>query len=111
VIKNFAAIVLAAGKGTRLAKGKPSPTPKVLYRIAGRPIISYTLELLKKIGLEEVVVVVGHKANDVKEIVGSGYKFVVQDKRLGTGHAARVGLESISPIVKEVVIINGDDSA
>jgi bifunctional N-acetylglucosamine-1-phosphate-uridyltransferase/glucosamine-1-phosphate-acetyltransferase GlmU-like protein len=111
MIGNFAAIVLAAGKGTRLAEGHPSPIPKVLYEIAGRPIVSYTLELLKKVGFEEIVIVVGYKAGDVKRVVGSGFKFAIQDKRLGTGHAAKIGLANVSPGKKEILIINGDDSA
>ena len=111
MIENFATIVLAAGKGTRLAEGCPSPAPKVLYQIAGRPMIGYTLDLLKGLGLEEIVIVVGHRADDVKREVGPGFKFAVQDKRLGTGHAAKVGLVPVSKSKKEILIINGDDSA
>ncbi|HEX7456029.1 MAG TPA: sugar phosphate nucleotidyltransferase [Candidatus Nanoarchaeia archaeon] len=111
MMKKFAAVVLAAGKGTRLAAGRPSPMPKVLYEIAGRPLISYTLDVLKKVGLDEIVIVVGHKAEDVKQAVGSGFKFAVQDKRLGTGHAARIGFTQVSERKKEILVINGDDSA
>jgi bifunctional N-acetylglucosamine-1-phosphate-uridyltransferase/glucosamine-1-phosphate-acetyltransferase GlmU-like protein len=111
MIGNFAAIVLAAGRGTRLAEGYPSPAPKVLYKIADRPMISYTLDLLKKLGLEEIIIVVGHKAEDVKREVGTGFKFAIQDKRLGTGHAAKIGLSLVSAGKKEILVINGDDSA
>lgn len=110
-MKKFAAIVLAAGKGTRLAGGEPSPKPKVLCEIAGRPLIAYTLGLLKKTGLEEIIIVVGHKASEVKNVVGKGYKFAVQRRRLGTGHAAAVGLSEVSSKPREVLVINGDDSA
>ena len=56
---NIAAVILAAGSGTRLNKGKPSPKPKVLYELAGKPMIFYILETLRKIGLKEIIVVVG----------------------------------------------------
>jgi len=111
MIKNFAAIVLAAGKGTRLAAGAPSPRPKVLYEIAGRPLIAYTLDLLKSLGLREIVIVVGHKALEVKNVVGKGCKFAVQRKRLGTGHATAVGFSKVSSKPRTVLVINGDDSA
>lgn len=111
MIENFAAVVLGAGKGTRLAEGQPSPMPKVLYKIAGRPMISYTIGLLKKLGLDEIVIVVGHKAEDVKREVGTGFKFAIQEKRLGTGHAAKTGLALVSAGKNEILVINGDDSA
>ncbi|MEX0621741.1 MAG: sugar phosphate nucleotidyltransferase [Candidatus Woykebacteria bacterium] len=108
---NFAAVILAAGKGTRLAQGASSPRPKVLYEIAGKPLIAHTLRVLNKIGPNEVVIVVGHKAKDVIEAVGVGYKFAIQKQRLGTGHAAKVGLNELSSEAEDVLIINGDDSA
>jgi len=110
-MEKFAAIVLAAGKGTRLADGAPSPMPKVLYELAGRPMIAYTLDLLRNLGLKEIVVVVGYKAAEVEEIAGPEYKFATQTEQLGTGHAASAGLSKISPSVSNVLVVNGDDSA
>lgn len=110
-MKEFASIVLAAGKGTRFAGGTPSPKPKVLYEIGGRPMISYSLDLLKKLGLGEIIIVVGHQAEKVKELAGAGFKFALQDKRLGTGHAAKVGLAQVSSKAETVMVLNGDDSA
>jgi len=126
MIKNFAAIVLAGGKGTRLAGGLPSPKPKVLSEIAGRPLIAYTLDILKELSLEEIIIVVGHKASEVKKVVGQSYistekqasrcnrddyKFAIQKERLGTGHAAATGLAEVSSDIRDVLVINGDDSA
>ncbi|OGY21657.1 MAG: hypothetical protein A2126_01920 [Candidatus Woykebacteria bacterium GWB1_45_5] len=110
-MENFAAIVLAAGKGTRLAGGTPSPKPKVLYELAGRPMIAYTLSLLKKVGAEEIVVVVGYKAAEVKKVAGEGYKFATQSKQLGTGHAVSVGLSQVTSSAGNILVVNGDDSA
>ena len=106
-----AAIVLAAGKGTRFAGGKPSRKHKVLYDVAGQPLIAHTLKILDKLAPAEIVLVVGHKAQDVIETVGKGYKFAFQRKRLGTGHAAKIGLTEISAHVSNIMILNGDDCA
>lgn len=110
-MKNIATIVLAAGKGTRLSGGSPSPKPKVLYEIGGKSIILHTLEKLRKIGFGEIVVVVGHKAEDVKNVVGEGFIFAHQEKRLGTGHAAKIGLSYASKEAENILVLNGDDSA
>ncbi|MCH7541314.1 NTP transferase domain-containing protein [Patescibacteria group bacterium] len=110
-MKNLAAIVLAAGKGTRLASGAPSPKPKVMYEIGGKPMVLYTLDILRKLGLEEIVIVVGHKASDVVKTVGEGFKFATQEKRLGTAHAVSIGLQKVSGDKTEVIVLNGDDSA
>jgi len=109
--EKFAAIVLAAGKGTRLAGGEPSPKPKVLYELAGRPMITYTLDRLRKLGLAEIVVVVGYQAAEVKKVAGGGYKFAYQAKQLGTGHAVSVGLGEVQPVINNILVVNGDDSA
>ena len=108
---NITIVVLAAGKGTRLSGGSPSPKPKVLYEIGGKPIILHTLEKLRRIGFGEIVIVVGHKAEDVKNAVGKGFIFAHQEKRLGTGHAARVGLSYVSKEAENIMVLNGDDSA
>src|SRR3990172_1957369 len=111
MMKNIAAIILAAGKGTRLAGGAPSPRAKVLYEIGGKPLILHTLKLLKKVGIEEIILVVGHKAEEVKTVASKAYKFAFQDKRLGTGHAAKLGLAQVSSKAETVMVLNGDDSA
>jgi len=111
MIGSIEAIIIAAGKGTRLAGGNPSPLPKVLYEIGGKPIISYTLELLKKVGLNKIIIVVGHQSELVKKAVGKDYKFAFQPQQLGTGHAVKTGLSEVSPQTQHVLVINGDDSA
>lgn len=102
-------IVLAAGKGTRMG-GK---VPKVLLHLYNRPIIFWTLDLLKKLKIKKIVVVTGYKSNILeKEIKRGGYKveFVRQDKLLGTAHAVKLGLESVPKNSKFVVVLYGDDS-
>lgn len=103
------AIVLAGGKGTRMH----SDLPKVLQKIGGRPIILWTLDLLKKLGTKNIVVVTGYKANDVKNGINSkGHKtkFVHQAKPMGTAHAVEVGLKRVPENTTRVLVLYGDDS-
>lgn len=111
MIDKCAAIVLAAGKGTRLAGGSPSLKPKVLFKLAGRPMISYTLDNLKPLGLKKIIIVIGYKGRQVREIVGDNFKFATQTKQLGTGHAVKLGLAGVSLSITSILVLNGDDSA
>jgi bifunctional UDP-N-acetylglucosamine pyrophosphorylase/glucosamine-1-phosphate N-acetyltransferase len=104
-------IVLAAGEGTRLNSGKPSPIPKVLYKICGRPMISYILNTLEKIGMENIVIVVGYKANLVKKTLGAKYTYVLQKKQQGTGDAPLYAKKLLASRVDTILILQGDDSA
>jgi UDP-N-acetylmuramoyl-L-alanyl-D-glutamate--2,6-diaminopimelate ligase len=102
-----AVIVMAAGLGTRMN----SSFPKVLQKIAGRPMISYTLQDLRRARLSKIVVVVGYKKDKVVNEVKGAVDFAVQEKRLGTAHAAGKGLKKLKGKGKRVVVLNGDDSA
>lgn len=90
------AIVLAAGKGTRMK----SDLAKVLHPLAGRPLLAHVLESLQQLRPARTVVVVGHQAEDVARLCrGDGVETVLQEEQLGTGHAvaqARSGLEGLA---------------
>jgi len=102
------AIILAAGRGTRMK----SDIPKVLREICGRPMISYTLGNLRKSKIGNIVVVVSFKKPDVMKVVGGAVKFAYQkNPKGGTADAARVGLKKVPEKVRTLVVINGDDSA
>ena len=106
--RNISAIILAGGKGSRMK----SYMPKVLMKICGRPMISYTLENLRKAGIKDIAVVVSYRKNLVIKEVGGAVKFAYQkNSKGGTADAAKVGLEEINPKSKTLVVINGDDSA
>jgi bifunctional UDP-N-acetylglucosamine pyrophosphorylase/glucosamine-1-phosphate N-acetyltransferase len=107
----IAAIILAAGSGTRLNQGQPSEKPKVLFEILGRPMVAYTLDLLDKMGLADLVMVIGYKAEMVEEYFKGQVKFALQKERLGTAHAAKIGEQKTDPGVTHLLIIQGDDSA
>ena len=86
------AVVLAAGKGTRMN----SDLPKVLHRIAGRPLLDHVLDTVETVGIRHTVVVVGHEAALVEETCQRpGLDFVLQEPQLGTGHAVQVAVDSL----------------
>jgi len=110
-MKKINAFILAAGKGTRLNNGKPSDIPKVLYKIGNRPMISYSLDLLKKVGIKNPIVIVGYKAALVKRTLGhKGIIYVLQRKQLGTGHAILCAKDYLKEC-QNALIMGGDDSA
>ena len=85
------AVILAAGKGTRMK----SDLPKVLHEINGKPMVEYVIEAARAAGAEEICLVVGHKAELVKERVGDGVTYVLQEQQLGTGHAVKCAMDFI----------------
>jgi bifunctional UDP-N-acetylglucosamine pyrophosphorylase/glucosamine-1-phosphate N-acetyltransferase len=83
----------------------------VLYEIAGRPFIEFTLDTLKAIEINEIVIVVGYQADQVLKTLGSEYKYALQEEQLGTGHAASLGLSQVPPGSEDVMVLYGDDTA
>jgi bifunctional UDP-N-acetylglucosamine pyrophosphorylase/glucosamine-1-phosphate N-acetyltransferase len=110
-----AAVVMAAGKGTRLR----SSTAKVLHDVAGRSLLHHVLAALEPLGLGQVVVVVGHQAETVAahadEYGLAGLTTVVQEPQHGTAHAVQVGLTAalLSAVVDDPSgygrVLRGDD--
>jgi bifunctional UDP-N-acetylglucosamine pyrophosphorylase/glucosamine-1-phosphate N-acetyltransferase len=86
------AVVLAAGKGTRMK----SDLPKVLHRIAGRPLLDHVLDTVEAAGIDHTVVVVGHEAKMVEDSCRrEGLEFALQQPQLGTGHAVQVAVDKL----------------
>ncbi len=100
----IAAIVLAAGQGTRMR----SRLPKVLHPLGGRPMIDHLLNTLARAGIEHPVVVVGHGADVLEEALAGRAVTVRQDPQLGTADAVRVGLTRVAASVRHVVVTVGD---
>ena len=101
------AIILAAGLGTRMN----SDLPKVMHKIAGRPMLLYLLDTLSELELEKVVLVLGPNMEQVIDLVsGSGFKvdIVIQDERLGTGHAVKQAKKNFSEYKGNIVVLYGD---
>jgi bifunctional UDP-N-acetylglucosamine pyrophosphorylase/glucosamine-1-phosphate N-acetyltransferase/UDP-N-acetylglucosamine pyrophosphorylase len=100
------AIVMAAGKGTRMK----SDLPKVLFPVLGRPMIHYAIDALEAAGVDQIVVVVGYRAEDVKqELAGRPrVKFALQAEQLGTGHAVMMCREYLAGHEGPVLVVAGD---
>ena len=99
------AIILAGGKGTRMK----SELPKVLHKVYDRTIIDYVCDACKNADVEEIYTIVGHKHEMVEDVLKQReyVKCVLQEKQLGTGHAAMQAKDYIKDD-DLVVIINGD---
>lgn len=97
-------IILAAGKGTRMH----SDLPKVLHPIGGRPLLQHVIDSARELGAEQLLTVVGHGADQVKErITGDDITFVEQTEQLGTGHAVQQALPHLRDQAK-VLVLYGD---
>lgn len=77
------AILLAAGQGTRMK----SKLPKVLHPVCGQPLVLHSLQAARQATSETPVLVVGHGAEQVKQVVGDSARYALQEQQLGTGHA------------------------
>ena len=105
-MKNLAAILLAAGKGTRMK----SKTLKVLHTVAGLPMLFYPLKVLEEVKAGRVVVVVGFGGDRVRAEVAAGKKvlFVDQTEQLGTGHAVMTAQKALKGFSGDVLILSED---
>ncbi len=100
------AIVLAAGKGTRMK----SDLPKVLCEANGRPLLAYVIDALKQAGVTRFVVVVGYRAELVQTALAGdpSIEFALQTEQLGTGHAVMMCRAAVEDHEGPVVVIAGD---
>ncbi|MBN9544631.1 MAG: bifunctional UDP-N-acetylglucosamine diphosphorylase/glucosamine-1-phosphate N-acetyltransferase GlmU [Alphaproteobacteria bacterium] len=102
---NRAAIILAAGQGTRMK----SQTPKVLHKVAGLSMLGHVIAGLKAAGVSRIVVVIAPGADAVRDYAhAQGCQSAVQDKQLGTGHAAAAAGEALKDFDGELMIAYGD---
>jgi bifunctional UDP-N-acetylglucosamine pyrophosphorylase/glucosamine-1-phosphate N-acetyltransferase len=99
------AVILAAGKGTRLR----SKVAKVLHRAGGRPLVEHVVRACQGAGISEIFVIVGHQAEDVSAVVlPLGAKAILQEPQNGTGHAMQVARDAIGRAAQYVVVLPGD---
>ncbi len=101
------AIILAAGKGTRL-QSEQFNLPKVLRSLCGKPLIGHVLSNTSFIAPEDTAIVVGYMREKVMEAVGGEYKFAVQAEQKGTGHAVLSAEEYFTDYDGDVIILFGD---
>lgn len=99
------AIILAAGKGKRMKSDKL----KVMHKLGGRPLIEYAINALSLINLSiKPVVVVCTEDSSVQDYLGDRVEYVVQEERLGTGHAVRICESTIKNNADHVIVLYGD---
>ena len=107
-MKNIVAIVLAAGEGTRI---KARNRNKVTFLLAGKPMIWYSVQTIKNVGIKKIVVVVKFKPESVKKALGNTVEYVLQGEKKGTAAALEDGIKNIKAPIDKVLVIYGDDSA
>ncbi len=100
----LAAIILAAGQGTRMK----SKFPKVIHPLLGKPMLAYAVETAKQSGAEPVFVVVGFGKEKVIATMGSELQYVWQQEQLGTGHAVKIARQQLLPLAGELLVLYGD---
>jgi UDP-N-acetylglucosamine diphosphorylase/glucosamine-1-phosphate N-acetyltransferase len=100
------AIILAAGKGTRMK----SDLPKVLVPVCGRPMIRYVVDALRAAGVSRLVVIIGYRSDLVRSELGDGQdlEFADQTEQLGTGHAVMMCREQLASHYGPAVVVAGD---
>ncbi|MDK2888207.1 MAG: bifunctional UDP-N-acetylglucosamine pyrophosphorylase / glucosamine-phosphate N-acetyltransferase [Thermoanaerobacter sp.] len=101
---SLAAVILAAGKGTRMKSG----LPKVMHRVCGRPMIEYVLDAVQGAGVEEIVVVVGFGGDLVARTVQDRARVVYQHQQLGTAHALLQAAPVLGNFPGAILVVCGD---
>ena len=101
---NLTAVILAAGKGTRMK----SKLPKVLHKVGGHPMLEHVMDAAEAAGCRDNVVVIGHGAELVRELVGSRARIALQAEQLRTGHAVLQAADTLKDFTGTVMILCGD---
>ena len=107
MFKNTTAVVLCAGKGTRIELGDNAP--KCIRPIGGKPMIAYTIQTLKQVGVAEIIVVVNPEDKYIKEILGNDVTYVPQPDPKGNAHAVLQAEKLVK--TEYTLVVQGDDSA
>lgn len=98
------AIVMAAGKGTRMKSNKS----KLVHQIYGKELVKRVVEVAQKAEVSDIVAVVGYMKEQVQAVLGDSVKYAVQEEMLGTGHAVMQTVDYLKGKKGKVVVLNGD---
>lgn len=101
---NTYAVVLAAGKGTRMK----SSLYKVLHPVCGKPMVEHVVENMEKLGVEKIVTIVGHGAETVQSKLDDRSEYALQSEQLGTAHAVLQAEEILANLSGTTIVICGD---
>ena len=102
--QDIVAVILAAGKGTRMKSNKS----KLVHKIYGKELLKRVVETAKKSDIEDVIAIVGYKREQVQLVLGDSVKYAYQDEMLVTGHAVLQAEEYLKNKKGKVVVLNGD---
>lgn len=105
-MKNITAIILAAGKGTRM---KSKERNKVSLEVNGKSLLSRNINIIRSAGISSIVVVVGFAKESVIKLLDKDIIMAEQKRRLGTGHAVSMALPKVPEKSDTLLILNGDD--
>ncbi|MED1569326.1 bifunctional UDP-N-acetylglucosamine diphosphorylase/glucosamine-1-phosphate N-acetyltransferase GlmU [Bacillus paramycoides] len=103
-MSNRFAVILAAGKGTRMK----SKLYKVLHPVCGKPMVQHVVDQVSQLGLQKLVTVVGHGAEKVQEQLGNVSEFALQAEQLGTAHAVDQAASVLANEEGTTLVICGD---
>ena len=98
------ALILAAGEGKRMK----SDNAKVIHQVCGKAMIEWVYEAARGAGIEKCVAIVGHKADQVMNYMGNKVEYVLQEQRLGTGHAVQQARRYFDEGDGHILVLNGD---
>lgn len=101
---SFAVLILAAGQGTRLK----SKLPKVLHLVAGKPMIEYSIDNARSLGVDKPAMVVGYRSDLVRQAIGDRVEYVEQADQRGTGHAVMQAQTALQGRADTVMVLYGD---
>ncbi len=101
---NISALILAGGLGTRMKSNKP----KVLHEICGETLLKHVILNVEEANIDDIGVVVGYKADMVKEMTGEKYSYYLQEEQLGTGHAVMMAKEFLKNKEGKTLVLCGD---
>lgn len=101
---SLVAVVLAAGKGTRMKSNRA----KMLHTLCGVPMVNYAISAINSLLPQRLMVVVGHQADEVRNVLPKNAEPVLQERQLGTGDAVRVALEEFEGEDGILLVVNGD---
>lgn len=102
--QDIVAVILAAGKGTRMKSNKS----KLVHKIYGKELVKRVVETAKKSDIEDVVAIVGYKKEQVQLVLGDSVKYAYQEEMLGTGHAVLQAEKYLKDKNGKVVVLSGD---
>jgi len=102
-MSNLVAVIMAAGKGTRMK----SKLPKVMHSLAGKTLIEHVLDMVSHAGIERSLVIVGHGRESIEARINKRAEIVVQTEQLGTGHAVMQAIPYLDDD-QTILVLSGD---